>query len=283
MSQLLWTQKQDVGPAARSNSAMAFDSTKDRTLLFGGALAGPAGSTPSHDTWEWDGDNWTQVADTGPRSRSDHALAYDSARNRIVMFGGSSGSAYFNDTWEWDGTEWTQVEDTGPAQRSGMGMCFDSKRALTVMFGGGAGTTRFNDTWVWDGTSWTQEDDGGPPPRTLHRMDYDSARSRIVLFGGNTLTTKQIQIQVANTGLFATGSHAEYRTVASFQYLNDTWEYDGTMWTRVEDIGPAPRDSFGFSYSGKVMLLFGGTDAGNAFRDTWQWDGSNWTQRQDIG
>jgi len=43
MSHLLWTQKQDVGPSARTSSAMAFDSTKNRTLLFGGTV----GSTGS--------------------------------------------------------------------------------------------------------------------------------------------------------------------------------------------------------------------------------------------
>jgi len=162
-------------------------------------------------------------------------------------------------------------------------MCFDSKRGLTVMFGGGAGYTQFNDTWTWDGASWTQEDDGGPGARVYHRMDYDSARNRVVLFGGMSVTQKQIQVQVRNTGLFSTGYHTETQIVNSSQYFNDTWEYDGTTWTRVEDTGPAPRSSFGFAYSGSVMLLFGGRDGSNVFRDTWQYDGSNWTQRQDIG
>src|ERR1051326_3485654 len=274
MSHLLWTQKQDVGPSARSNASMAFDSTKGRTLLFGGA-GGTAGSSLLNDTWEWDGDNWTQVADIGPAARSDHASSYDSARKRIVLFGGLSGG-YFNDTWEWDGVEWTQIEDTGPSQRSGMAMCFDSKRALTVMFGGGAGTTQINDTWTWDGVSWTQEDDGGPSPRTLHRMDYDSVRNRVVMFGGTTITTKQIQVTVSHTNWFGGTTYTtETQTVTTSQDFNDTWEYDGTLWTRVQDTGPAARHSFGFAYSGKVMLLFGGRDASNTFRDTWQWDGSN--------
>jgi len=36
-------------------------------------------------------------------------------------------------------------------------------------------------------------------------------------------------------------------------------------------------------YGAQTVLLFGGKDAGNAFRDTWEWDGVHWTQRQDIG
>ena len=90
-------------------------------------------------------------------------------------------------------------------------------------------------------------------------------------------------MQVRNTGLFSTGYHTETQIVNSSQNFNDTWEYDGTTWTRVQDTGPAPRSSFGFAYSGSVMLLFGGRDGSNVFRDTWQYDGSNWTQRQDIG
>lgn len=282
MSQFLWTQKQDIGTAPRSGAAMTFDSGKKRVVLLGGLAA----NAPVNDTWEWDGDNWTQVADIGPQPRSDHALAYDSARKRIVLFGGvqktSSSTTYFNDTWEWDGTEWTQVEDSGPAPRSGMGMCFDSKRSLTVMFGGNNASSQFNDTWIWDGVSWTQEDDGGPTPRTRHGMDYDSNRDRVVLFGGSSVTTKQVQVWHQGSWWFQSGYY-ETQTINTWQYMNDTWEYDGTMWTRVEDTGPSPRYGSGFVYGDKVILLFGGKDATNAFKDTWQWDGQHWTQRQDIG
>ena len=46
---------------------------------------------------------WTQREDIGPRARVLHALAYDSARARVVLFGGNALLAPFNDTWEWDG------------------------------------------------------------------------------------------------------------------------------------------------------------------------------------
>jgi len=281
MSQLLWTQKQDIGTGPRSSAAMTFDSTKQRVVLFGGLVA----NSPVNDTWEWDGQNWTQFADIGPKPRSDHAVAYDSARQRVVLFGGvtKSGSAdtWLNDTWEWDGVEWTQMEDTGPAPRGGMAMCFDSLRSRVVLFGGNNASMQFRDTWVWDGVSWTQEDDGGPSARTKHGMDYDSIRDRVVLFGGASVTTQQIQTWVSG-GLFSSG-HYETQTINTWKFLNDTWEYDGTTWTRVGDTGPSPRYRFGLVYGAQTVLLFGGKDAGNAFRDTWEWDGVHWTQRQDIG
>jgi hypothetical protein len=97
MAQLLWTQKQDIGPSARSDVAMAFDAARNRVVLFGGA----GGSTAIlfNDTWEWDGENWTQYEDIGPAPRSRHGMAYDSKRGRTVLFGGSAGNLNLNDTW----------------------------------------------------------------------------------------------------------------------------------------------------------------------------------------
>ena len=49
---------------------MAYDSKRGRTVLFGGS----AGNVNLNDTWEWDGQDWTQVADTGPPARGGHAM-----------------------------------------------------------------------------------------------------------------------------------------------------------------------------------------------------------------
>jgi hypothetical protein len=92
------------------------------------------------DTWEWDGENWTQVEDAGPAARFSFAVASDTIRNRVVLFGGAiialDGPQALDDTWEWDGAAWTQQEETGPFARSGHQMTFDSVRARTVLFGG---------------------------------------------------------------------------------------------------------------------------------------------------
>jgi len=72
MAKILWTQRADFGPSARSASAMAYDSNRSRTVLFGGV-----GNTPQNaavpffgDTWEWDGSFWTQMQDIGPAARA---------------------------------------------------------------------------------------------------------------------------------------------------------------------------------------------------------------------
>ena len=84
MAQLLWTQKQDMGPTARDQLAMDYDAARTRVVLFGGQVG-----EATNDAWEWNGEYRTQTADIGPSLRRGHALAYDSNRERLVMFGGS--------------------------------------------------------------------------------------------------------------------------------------------------------------------------------------------------
>jgi len=283
MAQLLWTQKQDVGPSARSDVAMVFDASKKRVVLFGGAGGSP--TTLFNDTWEWDGQNWTQYEDIGPVLRSRHGMAYDSKRERTVLFGGSGGNLTLNDTWEWDGEDWTQVADTGPSARGGHAMAYDSLRGRVILFGGDNGQSFFGDTWAWDGTSWTQEADSGPAARSGHGMDYDNLRDRVVLVDGMSKSTVQVQVQVWHSGSLFSQGYWETQTQqqVKMQFFNDTWEYDGSVWTRAADTGPEPRMGCGLVYDGKTMLLFGGKNDTNFFKNTWEWDGKYWTQRQDIG
>ena len=132
MAKVLWTQKQDVGPSARAGHAVAYDTARQRVVLFGGRAEG---GTAQGDTWEWDGADWTQVADTGPDARSEHALAFDANRQRAVLFGGqAAGPALRSDTWEWDGADWTQVADTGPGPSLAVAMTFGA--GATLLFGG---------------------------------------------------------------------------------------------------------------------------------------------------
>jgi hypothetical protein len=41
-------------------------------------------------------------------ARHGHAMAYDVARGKVVLFGGW-GSVVYQDTWEWDGIGWSQL------------------------------------------------------------------------------------------------------------------------------------------------------------------------------
>jgi hypothetical protein len=73
---------------------MAFDSTRNVTVLFDGDFNGA--------TWEWDGTLWTFRAMTGPSPRTGHTMAYDSARQMTVLFGGGDSEVESTaETWEW--------------------------------------------------------------------------------------------------------------------------------------------------------------------------------------
>jgi len=245
-----WLQRAPASsPSARAGHAMAFDSQRGRTILFGG-FDGIA--TRFGDTWQWDGSVWTQLApSTSPTARYAHALAYDSARDRVVLFGGLvAGSNAFQDTWEWNGASWTQrVTVQSPSARWNTALAYDRARGRTVLFGGtsnGFGTF-FADTWLWDGTNWSP---GGsahaPPGRFDHALVYDSARGRTVMFGGVGPVTTNVPLQ-------------------------DTWEWDGIDWTlRATASSPPARSDHVLAFDtarGRTVLLGGS----RYLNDTWEY------------
>lgn len=76
--------------------------------------AGPAGGLLLYDgstqsTWLWDYKQWNQLSKSGPSERNVHVLAYDKARQRVILFGGSNRQQRLGDTWEWDGKSWARM------------------------------------------------------------------------------------------------------------------------------------------------------------------------------
>jgi hypothetical protein len=258
---VFWTQKQDIGPSARVNHALAYDALHDRVVVFGG----DPGGAPLADTWQWDGKLWTQVADTGPSARHSAAVGYEPQTQRILLFGGASGPNVLGDTWAWNGAEWTQVADTGPMARAGHAMAYDDALTRIVLFGGSAGAGLIGDTWQWDGNEWTQVQDVGPTARRGHAMAYEATAQRVFLFGG--------------AGSDGTG-------------LNDTWSWDGATWAQVADTGPDARVATALIADGG-LLLFGGINSidpalvapaiRTVYGDTWRWVADGWVKVQDIG
>ncbi len=242
-----WTFRPSGQPGVRSNSAMAYDSARGVTVLFGGGA-----SVLNGDTWEWDGSVWSLRATTGPVPRRGHAMAYDSARGVTVLFGGT-GSANHADTWEWNGNTWTQRQVSGPDARSYMSMAYDSARGVTVLFAGrDSGGQLDRETWEWNGSIWSLRSNTGPSARNGHAMVYDSARGVSVLFGG-----------------------------FDGALVGDTWEWNGSTWTQRPASGPSPRIApMAYDSARGITVLFGGDSIlpfGNA--ETWEWNGTAWTQQ----
>ena len=79
---------------------MAFNVERGVTELFGGQTGFAFGAGVLGDTWQWDGNDWTQVPIAGPTPRTFTKMVYDSNRHRSVLFGGYNGSQFVGDTWE---------------------------------------------------------------------------------------------------------------------------------------------------------------------------------------
>ncbi|MEI6775568.1 MAG: kelch repeat-containing protein [Chloroflexales bacterium] len=338
-------------PPARSSHAMAYDTARQRVILFGGSRRGIGGGF-LNDIWEWDGTTWTQITSaTSPPARSSHAMAYDATRQRVVLFGGSgsNGGGFLNDIWEWDGTTWTQITPaTSPPAQSSYVMAYDTARqrvvifsgndtwtydgtrcrlaisdyftqpgthtspALayesngdTLLFGGRNGTTPTNDTFRWNGSGWKQVTPLNLPPsaRSGSRLARNSDGSRLLLFGGMDGTSAYLNdtwiwdsanddwlIQAPATKPSARAlsglTYDRNRSVwvlfggqSSGGYLGDTWEYNGTDWTqRTPATSPPTRSNATLTYDpvrGRAVLVGGQGDTG-LFDDVWEWDGTNW-------
>lgn len=176
-------------PDARKGAAMAYDSARRVVVMFGGSLANGGLAA---DTWEWDGARWTERTTGGvaPKPRWGHAMAYDTARHRIVLFGGEGRDPYwtqFADTWEWDGTAWIQVErEVAPPRRAWASATYDPRTARVVIAGGlatGPGYMYREDTWFWDGASW-QAGPTGTGKREQGTLTFDPAVGLVLVGGG---------------------------------------------------------------------------------------------------
>ena len=240
-----------------------------------GAFEDTAGGAPG---WM----QWLKLSN-GPSKRQSHEMAYDSARGRLVMVGGSDAT-YNGQTWEWDGRQWILMCGTGtfcsgPPAAAVFGLAYDSNRGVTVMFGGDVGSFEafYGGTWEWDGESWTLECDVGEPcagaltGRFGQKMVYDPGRGKVVMFGGCT---------GLNTSNWTCTGHSD-----------ETWEWDGLSWTKVCGTGtgcsgPSGRLYHAMSHdetSGGVVLHGGCTlfqMGGCATRsdETWVWNGTTWTR-----
>jgi Galactose oxidase, central domain len=210
-----WTGLPIVGPDGRLDTGLS--AFGDKVLLFAGAT--PDGTYG--DTWEWSTSGWLKREDsqdpTAPQQRSGHAMV--PFRGKVLLFGGY-GAKDMNDTWEWDGARWTQLHPpASPAGRGGHAMAVLHDRVL--LFGGTHTVDPADDdaeTWEWDGATWTKRAPKTSPPR---RADHAMATvgDKIVLFGGTT--------PPGDGGSAVT--------------LGDTWEWDGTTWTKLSIAGPSAR------------------------------------------
>jgi len=234
-------------PTARFGHAMAFDSARGVIVVFGGT---DQGGTQFTDTWEFDGESWTERKVPGPGpSMYGHKMAFDSTRGVCVLWDGVF------DTWEWDGERWRRIStNLRPEMGRGSAMAFDEARSEIVVYGGcdefqcGLTGPGYVITWLYDGADWEEVRTGLYPwSRFDHVMSYDAEREVVVLFGGQ------------EGGEFA-------------------WEWDGDEWIVIGEVGPIGRERAAMAYHKGLdrTLVVGGDDLRTFRSDIWSWDGAAW-------
>ncbi len=197
------------------------------------------------------------------------AVTFDSARARVVSFGGtfarSDGGGEPTDALlEWNGEQWQSIEtidperDGNPPRLAGAAMAYDARNQRSVLFGGETSVAgQFSaDTWAFTGRSFRQFMGAvSPEARSDHAMAYDAKRGVIVLFGGRS---------------------------AQGNALGDTWEWNGERWSKPDLVAaPSARSLHAMVWDDarRVVVMHGGkgTD-GTARQDAWQFDGQSWSR-----
>ncbi len=214
-----------------------------------------------------------------PGRRIGHGVAYDRARDRVVVFGGvvpggdDGVDIPVDDLWEWDGRDWSkvQVAGEGPSRRSAFGMVYDAFREEVVLHGGGrsfdGGRTPgvpLDSTWVWRGERWEKRNELSPldlSARIGPQMAYDSRNQRVLLFGGET------------------GS------VPDVVRADDLWAWDGQTWSALAQGSnqkkPPARSEAGVTFHEQTgqLMIFGGQGQDNPLWDLWLYtDEAGWTE-----
>jgi len=139
-------------PIARQEMVMEYDAARGSSVLFGG-LAIATGAILG-DTWEYDGAGWQEVKpDNSPSPRYRAAAAYDTRRQRIVLYGGFDGENISTQTFEYSGSAWSPVSaGPGSSFATEMYAAFDSNRNRFVTFGG-FGASFGDQTWEFAGVN----------------------------------------------------------------------------------------------------------------------------------
>ncbi len=281
-------------PTSRTESRVVFDASQQRVLLFGG-LSGVDSANRSYslgDTWVWTGRRWIQqFPANSPAKRYAHSMVYDSNRQQTLLFGGINDTSTFADTWIFKNNNWNELAAaSAPSSRRHAALAFDPVKDKAVLFGGsslevanGVAKNIFKyDTWEFNGTSWTQVNADGPKLNSA-ALSYDEARNQIILLGstekgeaethlytgsGWKKLTPALSPKCVSASTLTYQSHNQRILFvgggcATGGIVNETWEWDGETWTRVE-VKAGPGDITGqalvYDPTERAAVLFGGFD-----------------------
>ncbi len=280
-----------VLPVGRRGYGVTYDGRRRRVLLFGGRNVVSAVG----DLWAWDGELWDRLDPPGdqPSPRSAPAVAYDSERDELVVFGGVAANLRrLDDTWTFDGERWSLRQPTTSPEltESRTGFAFDPGRGVAVLLGARdvvdpndpTAALRSLEIWEWSGSDWRRAFD--------HRWRFDLEAQRWDSADGTPEGPDPGEIGAPFANIGGTTIPMVYDAAAQHTVLVGSsgrlFGWDGTLFAVL---GPGPgsvpprRQSFAASYDLETgqIVTFGGVEAetGTELDETWCWDDDGWTRR----
>lgn len=247
---------------------------------------------------------------SNPKAGYAASVAYDSADNATVLFGGCAPAGYdglfcgpTNTTYELDGGYWTPITPAvEPPARFEAAMAYDASDGYVVLFGGqGANVYALNDTWTFSHGAWTNRTAPlAPPLDPGNGVLAADPLNGLLYYGGNCNATwtfaSGLWSQVNMSGQACPGG---YDPVMAFDPDTDedvyygataagapvgTWTFDGSRWTNISGslaTQPPARTLASMAYDPQVggLILYGGASAiifPTYYTDTWEYSGAGW-------
>jgi len=258
-----WTQRVPAtNPSARRNFGMSYDTTHDKTYLFGGEDA----FGENNDFWQYMSSTYSwrdlscALAPGNPNPGRDSTTSGATVDNRqCMLFGGQDEwGVELDETYIYDTREkvWLRVEECGgvkPGARNSAMMAYSTADKKYIMFGGDNLGALAN-TWMFDAENYTWRNMvpiAAPGARSDGTMAYSTADDVFIVFGGTNW------------------AGANY---------NDTWEYDYNTNTWADKVAwNAPYQNYGaqlvYDQEEDLFIFYGGfTAAGGLLSETWSYD-----------
>jgi hypothetical protein len=280
------------GPQPGIGGTHVFDPVRGRVIAFGGRR-------DIHDynseTWSHALGNavaWSQETTSPPPSaRSGASGVYDSARDRMIVFGGRTGfSSWVGDVHALDfGTNvWQPITPSGtpPDARSEHAAIYDPVGDRMILFGGQNGSGALGDVWQLEFSPtphWSLLDvlpSPHPSARAGAAVIHDPVRNRMIVVGGTSgqsetwalnlvsLVWAQLAVAPARSGAGAVYDPEMDRLVMFGGQQGPHLRYDAwelALWTpspwKVLHVGkPGPRHGHTAIYvpTRDEVVLFGG-------------------------
>ncbi len=246
----VWTQATNIGAlSARSNASCVWTGTE--VIVFGGySGVGGGGTFKNGARYKPSTDTWTAMAD-GPSFRYDAIAVWTGTR--FLVWGGITKTGTTTTTladgslWNPNTNAWTTISASGAPQARRQAGWVWTGTELIIWGGSPSSLSTLDDGFRYNPATddWTEMTGvNAPSARAGHSAVWTG--KEMIVWGGNA---------VVNIG--PTKINQVYRDGARYDPADDRW-------LPLSDAGaPAARFYHSAVWTGKEMLLFGGTDTLN--------------------